>query len=123
MALGILLVIAYALFRMFEYFSLKNYQALSAEGSHSGNRKALLIMSAVLWPARFGGWALLIWLAVKVGLVPTIGLVVTAFILSLILQATLGPLLIVVLGELSGVVFLAAVALLGLAIAAMIAAL
>ena len=117
------LVVTYALFRMCEYFALKNDEALSAEGSHAGNKTALVIFSAVLIPARIGGWALLIWLAIKVGILATIGLVVLAFILSLLLQLTLGMLLMLLLGRFAGVIFLAAVPLTAILIALMIAAL
>lgn len=117
------LVVVYALFRMFEYFALKNYQAVAAEGMHAGNRTALSVFGVVLLPARFGGWALLIWLAVKIGILHTIGLVVLAFLLSLVLQMTLGMLLMAILGPLAGLLFLIAVPICGIAIAFMIAAL
>lgn len=80
---SITLVVACALFRMSEYFALKNYQALAAEGVHAGNRTGLLVFGVVLLPARLGGWALLLWLAFKIGIGTTIGTVVVAFLLSL----------------------------------------
>lgn len=89
-----LLVLAYALFRVFEYYSIKNYQDLMQErqlfggGMHTGG---LAVLGAVLLPARIAGWGILIWAAVKYGILPTIGLVVAAFLLSLVLQFTLAP--------------------------------
>lgn len=118
------LIFAFALFRMFEYFCIKGYQALLAEGLPRANRTGIFIFTAVLLPARFGGLALLIWLAVKIGVLPTIGLVVGAFLLSLILQVTLGRLLFAAFGHLANLrslAFLIAVPLLEIVIAVMIA--
>jgi hypothetical protein len=104
-----LLVLAYALFRVFEYYSLKNYQEMYQERQMFGpgmHRGPLSVMGAVLLPARIAGWGILIWVAMKLGLLPTLVVVVVAFLLSLVLQVTLAPVLWSTIGPVG---FLAAV--------------
>jgi hypothetical protein len=119
----IALVVVYALFRMAEYFALKHYQALAADGFGTRNNPVLMVFGIILLPARIIGWIFLIWLAVKIGVLPTIVLVAIAFVLSLVLQSTIGMLLIGVLGPLAGVIYLALVPILAVVIGFMIAAL
>ena len=118
----IALLVTYAFFRMAEYFALKLYQELYADGFRGRNNPVLAVFGLVLLPARIFGWALLIWLAIKIGVLPTIGMVFVAFIVSLILQTTIGTLLIRLLGPIAGALYLAAVPILGIVIAFMIAA-
>lgn len=117
----IVLVFVYALFRMAEYFALKHYQALAADGFGARNPVAMAF-GLVLLPARIIGWVFLIWLAMKIGIVATIGLVAIAFVLSLVLQSTIGMLLIGLLGPLAGLIYLAMVPILAVVIGFLIAA-
>lgn len=103
------IVIAYAFFRVFEYIALKNYQYLPKTEETRG---AQLIFGAVLLPSRILGWGLLLLLVFKIGLLPTIAVVVIAFLLSLPLQ-TLLTLASTALAQYSGVVVLAAVPIIG----------
>ena len=100
------IVASYSLFRMFEYFSLKNHQAVGSQGIHAGNRKAMALFGLILLPARIAGWGLALYLIFKVGLWAAVGLLLLAFIVSLVLQITLGTVLVMILGVRSGIVFL-----------------
>jgi hypothetical protein len=117
-----LLVVAYALFRTFEYFSLKNYQEMYQERQMFGSAmhtKPLAIMGAVLLPARIAGWGIMIWVAVKFGILPALIVLFVAFLLSLVLQTTLAPFLWRVIGPLG---FLIAVPAMVLVIFGLLAA-
>lgn len=106
------LVVAYALCRLFEYYLLKNAQALTADRDQYGadlHRRPLLVMHSILLPARIAGWAMLISAVIKFGLAVTIGVMAAAFLLSLLLQFMLGPILLAALGSAAPVGFLAAV--------------
>lgn len=117
----IVLLLTYALFRMAEYFALKNYQALASDGFARRNSPVLAMFGVVLLPARIIGWVFLVWLALKVGVIATLGMVIVAFIVSLILQSTIGIWLIRVLGPLAGVTYLVSVPILAVVIGIMIA--
>ena len=104
------IVVGYAFFRTFEYIALKNFQFLP---KIEETRPAQLIFGIVLFPSRILGWALLILLAVKIGFLPTLAVVVIAFLLSLPLQ-TVVSIASIAFAQFSGPIVLAAVPLTGL---------
>lgn len=105
----IVLYFAYALFRMFEYYTLKNFQLLLSQGETADNRAALRISKAVLLPARVAGWAMVLWVFAKVGVLGVAALLLIAFPMSLLMQSTVGLGLIFLLGEAAGITFVVAV--------------
>ncbi len=116
----IALYLAYALFRMFEYYTLKNFQLLLSQGETADNRTALRISKAVLLPARIAGWAMVFWVFAKVGAVGVAALLVIAFPLSLLMQSTVGLGLMFLLGGAAGLTFLIAVPVMVVLIAGII---
>jgi hypothetical protein len=79
------LLFLYALFRTFEYYSLKHLQALS-EWPGPSQRKGIAVISVVLMLARIAGWGMLILLAYRAGILNAVALVAVAFPLSLAFQ-------------------------------------
>jgi hypothetical protein len=87
------LVVAYALFRMFEYYSLKEvrerYQSLRFPSQLIVRNPltAYYAFSFVLLPARVFGWGLLLFYGWRAGWLQPVKLIVMAFPLSLLFQA------------------------------------
>ena len=69
----------------------------------------LAIMNVVLLPSRIAGWGILIWVVIEYGFLHTIGIAVVAFLISMIMQFTVGPALWGMLGTVAPVVFIAAI--------------
>lgn len=79
------LVISYALFRTFEYYSLKHIQAL-AQDPMPRQQPAMLGMTTMLFLARVAGWGMFIFFAYKAGVWNAIAFIAVAFPLSLVFQ-------------------------------------
>jgi hypothetical protein len=79
------LVISYALFRTFEYYSIKTIQVLVADPM-PGAQPTILGLTTMLFLARVAGWGMFIFFAYKAGVWNAIAFIGVAFPLSLVFQ-------------------------------------
>lgn len=79
------LVFSYALFRTFEYYSLKHLQALS-EWAMPNQQTVRLGLTFLLLLARIAGWGMFLLFAYKAGIWNAVALIAVAFPLSLAFQ-------------------------------------
>lgn len=86
------LILAYALFRVFEHHGLKIQQAVYGSGPRPETNGPLLFLGAILLPARIFGWAIFIWYGLVVSWWAPLKLLVIAYPISLVFQFFSGAL-------------------------------
>jgi hypothetical protein len=80
------LLVLYALFRTFEYYSTKHLEALSVWPG-AGQRRAVSVITVLLLLARIAGWAMLLLFAFRANILNAVALIAVAFPLSLAFQS------------------------------------
>ncbi|HLA91569.1 MAG TPA: hypothetical protein VJL28_14165 [Gemmatimonadaceae bacterium] len=85
-AIPVTLIVAYALFRVFEHLGLKVQRAVYADGPRPETLRPLLFLGAILLPARIFGWVALLYYGYQAGWLAPVKLIAIAFPLSLVFQ-------------------------------------